>query len=100
MGMPAMSGLGKLDQTAHIVRKEQTGGSTGAEKTAKKQKPKAKGNFQWGRPAAGIVLLLGDGQQPEKVVTTCQLRKGEPSWELPKGGLEEAIVKILRLQQP
>jgi len=45
--------------------------------------------FQRDRPAAGVVLLLGHGQHPEKVVITCQRRRGQPSWELPKGGLED-----------
>jgi 8-oxo-dGTP pyrophosphatase MutT (NUDIX family) len=42
------------------------------------------------RGAAGVVTLLGHGKLPDKVVITCQLRKGQPSWELPKGGLEHA----------
>ena len=49
-----------------------------------------KGEGRGSRAAAGILLLVGPLGQPERVVITCQLRKGHPSWELPKGGIETA----------
>jgi len=51
-----------------------------------KQQPKGKGKY--GRSAAGVIMLVGPPRQPERVVITCQLRRGQPSWELPKGGIE------------
>ena len=63
--------------------------------------------------AAGVILLLGRSSkatagrydaQPDKVIISCQRRRGKPSWELPKGGvkfhgsesLEAAAIRELR----
>jgi len=53
-----------------------------------KQGPKGKGKV--GRSAAGVIMLVGSPRHPERVVITCQLRRGKPSWGLPKGGVEVA----------
>jgi len=58
-------------------------------RAAAKQNSKASAKRRRDRPAAGVILLLGHGRCPEKVVITCQLRRGQESWELPKGGLED-----------
>merc|ERR1719188_2495759 len=53
-----------------------------------------KGKRQGDRMAAGVILLVGRGRQPEKVVVTCQQRKYGPSWELPKGGMDDDRAEV------
>jgi len=73
--------VARASQTSVSCRMHQAASLPGKEQRVR--------GFQRDRPAAGVVLLLGHGQRPEKVVITCQRRRGQPSWELPKGGLED-----------
>eukprot|EP00419_Tripos_fusus_P020002 CAMPEP_0172732916 /NCGR_PEP_ID=MMETSP1074-20121228/105709_1 /TAXON_ID=2916 /ORGANISM="Ceratium fusus, Strain PA161109" /LENGTH=307 /DNA_ID=CAMNT_0013561321 /DNA_START=42 /DNA_END=965 /DNA_ORIENTATION=- len=77
----------ELDECCKRRNEKSQWGEHGA---ANKPATKGEGKGKRQRPAAGVVLLLGHGTLPDKVVITCQLRKGQPSWELPKGGLEDA----------
>ena len=54
-----------------------------AEETKRASRRGGKGSGDCG--AFGVIVLVGSA---EKVIVTCQLRRGERSWELPKGGIE------------
>merc|ERR1712196_207180 len=56
--------------------------------------------FRQCRAAAGIILLIGQKTNSLKVVVTCQLRRGQPSWELPQGRVETGLTNKLVMMAP